>query len=114
MAGFFRGHSPVGAGGHNLPERFGAHIAGHKEAGIGGPAVLPRQKEACCICGELALQRRGVRLHADCLLYTSLLVCLLPVLFGAELIWYAMPITELAVALLVAVWIRNCQRTLTH
>ena len=45
---------------------------------------------------------------------SGLLVCLLPVLFGAELIWYAMPITELAVALLVAVWIRNCQRTLTH
>ena len=41
---------------------------------------------------------------------SGILIYLLPVIAGASGIWFAMPITELVVAVLVAVMMRCCQK----
>lgn len=41
---------------------------------------------------------------------SGLLIYLLPVVAGADSIWFAMPITELVVAVFVAVMMRRCQK----
>ena len=41
---------------------------------------------------------------------SGILIYLLPVIAGASSIWFAMPITELVVAVFVAVMMRRCQK----
>lgn len=41
---------------------------------------------------------------------SGLLIYLLPVVAGADSIWFAMPITELVVVVFVAVMMRRCQK----
>ena len=43
---------------------------------------------------------------------SGLLICLLPLLFGPEMIWFAMPITELAIAAAVTALMRKSQKAL--
>lgn len=43
---------------------------------------------------------------------SGLLICLLPLLFGPEMIWFAMPITELAIAAAVTALLRKSQKAL--
>ena len=43
---------------------------------------------------------------------SGLLICLLPLLFGPEMIWFAMPITELAIAAAVTALMQKSQKAL--
>lgn len=43
---------------------------------------------------------------------SGLLIYTLPVLFGAEALWFAMPITELVIAVMVAVLMRRYNKSL--
>lgn len=43
---------------------------------------------------------------------SGLLICLLPLFFGPEMIWFAMPVTELVIAGAVAILIRKSQKSL--
>ena len=43
---------------------------------------------------------------------SGLLICLLPLLFGPEMIWFAMPITELAIAAAVTALMRKSQKAM--
>lgn len=49
-------------------------------------------------------------LGTDALSVYGILIYLLPVIAGASSIWFAMPITELIVAVFTAVMMRRCQK----
>ena len=49
-------------------------------------------------------------LGTDALSVYGILIYLLPVIAGASSIWFAMPITELVVAVFMAVMMRRCQK----